>query len=60
MSLADWPAVERPRERLLRHGVAALSDAELLAVFLRTGTAERDAVELARACLASFRGVRGC
>lgn len=59
MSLADWPTAERPRERLLRHGVAALSDAELLAVFLRTGTPGRDAVELARGCLAAFGSVTG-
>lgn len=59
MSLADWPAAERPRERLLRHGVAALSDAELLAVFLRTGTAGRDAIELARTSLATFGGLGG-
>ena len=57
MSLADWPAAERPRERLLRHGAAALSDAELFAVFLVTGTAGHDAVELARHCLARFGGL---
>ena len=39
MSLAHWPPAERPRERLLRHGAAALSDVELLAAFLATGTA---------------------
>jgi DNA repair protein RadC len=57
LSLADWPAAERPRERLLRRGAAVLSDAELLAVFLRTGTAGLDAIELARHCLARFGGI---
>jgi DNA repair protein RadC len=57
LSLADWPAAERPRERLLSRGAAVLSDAELLAVFLRTGTAGLDAIELARHCLARFGGL---
>jgi DNA repair protein RadC len=59
LSLADWPAAERPRERLLKRGAEALSDAELLAAFLRTGTAERDAIELARHCLATFGSLGG-
>lgn len=59
MSLIDWPAHERPRERLLTHGVRALSDAELLAIFLRTGTRDADALELARRCLATFGGLAG-
>ncbi len=59
MSLAHWPATERPRERLLRHGPAMLSDAELLAVFLGTGHAGRDAIELARHCLAAFGSLTG-
>ncbi len=54
MSLADWPAAERPRERLRRQGAAALSDAELFAVFLGTGSGGRDALELARDGLAAF------
>ncbi|MFT5032186.1 MAG: DNA repair protein RadC [Bacteroidia bacterium] len=37
MTIRDWPAAERPRERLLAHGPQSLSDAELLAIFLRTG-----------------------
>lgn len=37
MRLKDWPAAERPREKLLARGVDALSDAELLATILRTG-----------------------
>ena len=59
MSLAERLPAERPRERLLRHGAATLSDAELLAVFLRTGTAAQDALQVARAALAVLGGVRG-
>jgi DNA repair protein RadC len=54
MSIADWPAGERPREKLLQRGVAALSDAELLAIFLRTGVTGKSAVDLARELLARF------
>ena len=54
MRIADWPADERPRERLLRHGAGALSEAELLAILLRTGIAGVSAVELGRALLARF------
>jgi DNA repair protein RadC len=42
MAIRDWPAAERPRERLTRHGAAALSDAELLAIFLRVGVARQE------------------
>src|SRR5690606_5907168 len=45
--IKDWPEDERPRERLLRLGVAALSDAELLAILLGTGTKDTSAIELA-------------
>ncbi|MBD3815294.1 MAG: DNA repair protein RadC [Halothiobacillus sp.] len=55
----DWPENERPRERLLKQGAGALSDAELFAIFLRTGVAGRSAVDLARDLLAHFGGVRG-
>ncbi|HHJ13696.1 MAG TPA: JAB domain-containing protein [Gammaproteobacteria bacterium] len=48
MSIRHWPAGERPREKLLRQGARALSDAELLAIFLRTGTPGCSAVDLAR------------
>lgn len=48
MSLLDTPQAERPRERLIRHGAGVLSDAELLAVLLRTGIAGLTAVELSR------------
>lgn len=54
MAISDWPASERPRERLVRQGAAALSDAELLAVFLRTGLPGKDAVALAREALGRF------
>ena len=48
MGINDWPAHERPRERLISLGAHALSDAELLAVFLRSGVKGKDAVQLAR------------
>ncbi|MGY2208964.1 UPF0758 domain-containing protein, partial [Pseudomonas tolaasii] len=48
MSIRDWPAAERPREKLLEQGAASLSDAELLAIFLRTGVSGKSAVDLAR------------
>jgi DNA repair protein RadC len=58
MPITDWPADERPREKLLKRGAAALSDAELLAIFLRTGVAGRTAVDLARDLLSRFGGLR--
>lgn len=54
MAITDWPADQRPRERLIRHGAAALSDAELLAVFLRVGVTGKSAVDLARDMTAHF------
>lgn len=54
MSIVDWPAGERPREKLLERGAAALSDAELLAIFLRTGVVGKSAVDLARELLQRF------
>ncbi len=54
MAITDWPAQERPRERLLAQGPHALSDAELLAIFLRTGMSGKSAVDLARELLQSF------
>ncbi len=54
MSITDWPAGERPREKLLERGASALSDAELLAIFLRTGVVGKSAVDLARELLARF------
>lgn len=58
MSIRDWPAGERPREKLLAKGAGALSDAELLAIFLRTGVAGCDAVTLARQLLGQFGSLR--
>ena len=58
MSIRDWPAAERPREKLLEQGAAALSDAELLAIFLRTGVAGKCAVDLARHLLNEFGSLR--
>lgn len=58
MAITDWPATERPREKLLHQGPAALSDAELLAIFLRTGCAGKSAVDLARELLRNFDGLR--
>ena len=54
MSIRDWPADERPREKLLQRGAKALTDAELLGIFLRTGTAGKSAVDMARELLAEY------
>ena len=54
MAITDWPESERPREKLLIRGAATLSDAELLAIFLRTGVAGKSAVDLARDLLSRF------
>ncbi|VVN74553.1 RadC family protein [Pseudomonas fluorescens] len=58
MSIRDWPAAERPREKLLEQGSASLSDAELLAIFLRTGVSGKSAVDLARHLLLQFGSLR--
>ncbi|MBA1204048.1 JAB domain-containing protein [Pseudomonas capeferrum] len=58
MNIREWPLAERPREKLLRRGVASLSDAELLAVFLGSGTRGQNVVDLARTLLAKFGGLR--
>ncbi len=57
MAITDWPADERPRERLLARGAAALSDAELLALFLRVGIRGKSAVDLARDLISHFGGL---
>ncbi len=54
MAIKDWPASQRPREKLLNQGAAALTDAELLAIFLRTGVAGSSAVALAQQLLDHF------
>lgn len=59
MAIRDWPSDERPREKLLEKGSAALSDAELLAILLRSGTPGHSALDLARNVLKSFASLRG-
>jgi DNA repair protein RadC len=59
MPISDWPPAERPRERLLARGPEHLSDAELVAVCLRTGTAGKSAIDLARELIHRFGGLRG-
>jgi DNA repair protein RadC len=59
MPIKDWPEDERPREKLLERGPRALTDAELLAIFLRTGIPGRTAVDLARDLLAELGGLHG-
>lgn len=54
MAITDWPEEERPRERLLANGAGSLSDAELLAIFLRVGVRGKSAVDLARDLIAHF------
>lgn len=58
MAITDWPEAERPREKLLQKGAEALSDAELLAIFLRTGKRGKTAVDLARDLLTRFGSLR--
>lgn len=54
MAITDWPAQERPREKMMQSGARALSDAELLAIFLRVGVKGKSAVDLARDLLIRF------
>ena len=58
MAINDWPAGERPREKLISAGASSLSDAELLAIFLRSGVRGQDAVNLARALLKRSDGLK--
>jgi len=58
MAISQWPMDERPREKLLDKGAEALSDAELLAIFLRTGCQGQTAVDLARQLLNEFGGLK--
>ena len=57
MAITDWPEHERPREKLLLRGAAALSDAELLAIFLRTGMPGKSAVDMARELILEFKSL---
>ncbi len=59
MPITDWPREERPREKLLAHGPTALSNAELLALFIQTGTRGASAVDVARTALDRAQGLRG-
>ncbi len=59
MAITNWPSAERPREKLVSRGAAALSDAELLAIFFRTGVAGMSAVDLARQLLNDYGSLRG-
>ena len=54
MAIKDWHEDDRPREKLLKFGAAHLSDAEILAIFLRTGTQSQSAIELARHLITQF------
>jgi len=58
MPISDWPECERPREKLLTRGPSSLSDAELLAIFIRTGINGRTAIDLARDLLQKYQGLR--
>lgn len=58
MAITDWPVDERPREKLLTQGAQALSDAELLAIFLRVGIKGKTAVDLSDALLQEFGSLR--
>lgn len=58
-SVKDWPASERPREKMAELGVATLSDAELLAILLGTGIRGKDVVTFARDLLNAFDGIGG-
>src|SRR5690625_4833634 len=58
MRITDWPAKERPRERLPSYGPPGLSDAELLAILLRTGARGRSALDLARHLISRHNGLR--
>jgi DNA repair protein RadC len=59
MAITDWPASERPREKLIELGATSLSDAELLAIFLRVGVVGKSAVDLARDLLTQFGSLNG-
>lgn len=56
MPINDWPPAERPREKLLAKGPRSLSNAELIAIFLRTGVRGKTAVDLAREMITGFGG----
>lgn len=59
MAIDHWPEEQRPRERLIKHGPQILSDAELLAVFLRVGVSGKSAVDLGRDMIGHFKFLHG-
>ena len=59
MAISDWPAPQRPRERLIEHGAATLTDAELLALILRVGVTGKNAIELGHDMLGHFGSLNG-
>lgn len=58
MPIREWPKAERPREKLIERGAEALSDAELVAIVLGSGTRGRTALDLARQLIARFGSIR--
>ncbi|WP_423906708.1 RadC family protein [Candidatus Spongiihabitans sp.] len=58
MAITEWPMAERPREKLLQQGAQSLSDAELLAIFIRTGVRGKTAVDVGRDLINEFGGLR--
>lgn len=58
MNLIDWPASEKPREKLLSEGAQSLSDSELLAIILRTGVKGMPVLDFARELIQKFQGIR--
>lgn len=58
MAITNWPEEERPREKLLQQGAKGLTDAELLAIFLRTGSKGKTAIDIARELLGEFGGLK--
>ena len=58
MTITNWPLAERPREKLLAHGSSSLSNAELIAIFLRTGVRGKTAVDIARELLQEYGSLK--
>ncbi|RDI44589.1 RadC family protein [Aquicella lusitana] len=58
MRITDWPHEDRPREKLLAHGAEALTDAELIAIFIKTGTRGKTALDLAKEILTEYGGLK--
>src|SRR5271169_47815 len=58
LKITSWPENERPRERLIKYGAGNLSDAQLLAIILRTGSGEKGVLDLSIALLEKFKSLR--